>query len=182
MNSNTSGWTRWLTTRSIGLVAASLTAALTVTPSFAQTRAALVKNVDEPGRAPYQSVVDFNAGSGCGSNTSCNFVSFAAVPAGKRLVVEHLSVLTGVASGGQPTLLAFSNSPGCGNCSNRAVGTGWVNTDFSPGFGASFWAIDRPVYLFYEAGETPQIKMYATVNFIFVGNATVTGYLIDANN
>jgi hypothetical protein len=180
MSSNIMGWTRWLTTRSIGLFAASLMAALAVTPSFAQTRAALVKNVDEPGRTPYQSMVDFNAGSGCSSNT-CNFVSFAVVPTGKRLVVEHLSVLTGVASGGQPTLLAFSNSPGCGNCGNRAVVTGWVNTDYTV-FGASFWAIDRPVYLFYEAGETPQIKMYATASFSFVGNATVTGYLIDATN
>jgi hypothetical protein len=55
-------------------------------PLMAQIRAALVKNVDEPGRTPYQ------------STASCSvdligecFANFATVPAGKRLIVQHLS-------------------------------------------------------------------------------------------
>lgn len=180
MNSNTAGWTRRVTIRSIALIAASLMAALVMAPSFAQTRAALVKNVNEPGRTPYQSAVNFNPGTGC-SSAACNFVSFPVVPAGKRLVVKQLTILVGVATTGQPTVLAFSSSPGCSNCSNRAIVTGWVNAGLLTG-GVNFWAVDRPVHVFFEAGETPQIKMYASANFAFVGNATLHGYLIDATN
>lgn len=160
---------------------AVLAGALCATPALAQVGAAYVKNVDEAGRAPCQSQVDFNANSGCGGTANCSFVSFTAVPAGKRLVVQQLSLLTGVASPGHPTLVAFSNSPGCNSCSNRAVVTGWVNTGAAAGSG-SFWALDRPAHLHFEAGEIPQVKMYATASFTFVGNATLIGYLIDANN
>jgi hypothetical protein len=180
MNSNTAGWTRRVTIRSIALIAASLMAALVMAPSFAQTRAALVKNVDEPGRTPYQAAVEFNPGTGCASS-SCNFISFPVVPAGKRLVVEQVTILAAVATTGQPTVLAFGHSSFSVNASNRAIVTGWVNTGFSSG-GANFWAVDRPVRVFFEAGETPQIKMYASASFSFVGNATLHGYLIDATN
>lgn len=145
----------------------------------AQTRAALVKNVDEPGRAPYQSVIEFNAGTGC-IGTQCNIVSFAPVPAGKRLVVDHVSALVGVISGGQPTVTAFSNS-NCINCSNRALVTGWVNTGLALS-GSVFWALDRATTVYFEAGEIPQLKMLASASFAFVGNASLVGHLIDATN
>lgn len=145
----------------------------------AQTRAALVKNVDEPGRAPYQSVIEFNAGTGC-LGSQCNIVSFAPVPAGKRLVVDHVSALVGVVSGGQPTVTAFSNS-NCINCSNRALVTGWVNTGLAIS-GSVFWELDRATTVYFEAGEVPQLKMLASASFAFVGNASLVGHLIDATN
>jgi hypothetical protein len=55
-------------------------------PLLAQVRAALVQNVDDPGRIPYQGV------RACffQSNNFCT-VNFPPVPAGKRLVITHVS-------------------------------------------------------------------------------------------
>lgn len=56
-------------------------------PAIAQAvRAALVSNVDDPGRIPYQ------YGGDCSfyNDTSC-FVQGQPVPAGKRLVITHVS-------------------------------------------------------------------------------------------
>ncbi len=182
MDHRTQGRTRRPNLRTLAAIGALALGASLAGPATAQVRAALVKNVDEPGRAPYQAQVEFNANSGCGGASACNFVTFPAVPAGKRLVVQQLTILVGVVSPGQPTLLAFSNSPGCTNCGNRALVSGWVNTGQTPGLSTFYWTVDRPVFVFYEAGETPQVKMYATANFAFVGNATLHGYLIDATN
>lgn len=165
---------RWMV--GLGAVVALATGA----PAQAQTRAALVKNIDEPGRTPYQSVIEFNAGDGCTSNI-CNFVSFTPVPAGKRLVVDHLSAMVGVTGGGRPAVTAFSTSL-CTNCNNRALIAGWVDTGFTPVSGVNFWILDRPLTVYFEAGETPRLKMIATTNFSVVGNASLVGHLIDATN
>lgn len=55
-----------------------------VAPAHAQTKAALVQNVDEPGRSPYQELVYANSDS--------VLWTFSAVPAGMRLVVTHANV------------------------------------------------------------------------------------------
>jgi len=59
---------------------------------MAQVRPAIVKNVDEPARSPYQAYVHaaVGPGSACGTNF-CDF-SFPAVPANKRLAVTNVSV------------------------------------------------------------------------------------------
>jgi hypothetical protein len=66
-------------------------------PLLAQVRAALVQNVDEPGRNPYQEVV-FTI---CGGTQNCNF-SFSIVPPGKRLVVTHVNGFIDVRNGTLP--------------------------------------------------------------------------------
>lgn len=60
---------------------------LTAAAAEAQVRPAAVKNVDEPGRVPYQHV--FSAVPGADTGCGLNFCTkdFPAVPAGKRLVV-----------------------------------------------------------------------------------------------
>ena len=62
-----------------------LTAAgtLCAAPAKAQVKAALVQNVDEPARAPFQASVTL-------SWTGTNFASIA-IPAGKRLVIDYVS-------------------------------------------------------------------------------------------
>ena len=77
-------------------VATALALALAITeralvkPVLAQVRAALVQNVDEPGRTPFALF---------GSTSNSNFYSFS-VPAGQRYVVETT------------TGLCFENTPG----------------------------------------------------------------------
>ena len=75
-----------MTNRLLTLALAAALQTLYTPQLFAQARAALVKNVDEPGRSPYQAVqMTFN---NCGVY---GFAYFPAVPAGKRLVVTFVS-------------------------------------------------------------------------------------------
>ena len=56
-------------------------------PLMAQVRAALVKNIDEPGRNPYTAFLPCYSSS----TNSCT-AFFPAVPANMELVVQHISM------------------------------------------------------------------------------------------
>lgn len=71
---------------------------LCVPPVLAQTRAALVQSIDEPGRNPYQ---ETQSNTTCRGTTVCSF-SFATVPAGKRLVLTNISGYVDTAAGALP--------------------------------------------------------------------------------
>jgi hypothetical protein len=58
--------------------------------AFAQARPALVKDVDEPARSPFQFYVMASKASANCSTTLCSFVA-PPVPAGKRLVITGMS-------------------------------------------------------------------------------------------
>jgi hypothetical protein len=164
----------------LGLALVALAAVLPAGEALAQVRPAYVKNVDEPGRVPYQQMVEFSIAAPTCPVTSFCIVSFNAVPAGKRLVVEHLSMLIGVAGGGQPNLLAFGDQFST-NTGNVAI----VPPRFTPGVpvsGVVFWSLNEPVRVYYEAGQVPKVKVNASTNFGFVANASLHGYLIDASN
>jgi len=138
------------------------------------------KNVDEPGRIPYQQMVEFSpGGSGC-SGALC-LVPFSAVPAGKRLVIEHMSALLAVADGGVVRILAFGTGGVTNSENTMIIAPTFVNTGFSV-FGVTFWAIDRPVKVYYEPGTTPTLKIIVSNNLGIISNASVHGYLIDAAN
>lgn len=74
----------WLAAPALAIAAACV---LCAQPALAQTRAALVQSVDEPGRNPYQ---ESQSNPYCRGSTSCSF-NFATVPVGKRLVLTHIS-------------------------------------------------------------------------------------------
>ena len=80
----------------LALAAASL---LCAQPAVAQTRAALVQSIDEPGRNAYQ---ETQSNTTCRGTTSCVF-NFAAVPAGKRLVVTHIAGYVDTGAGTLPS-------------------------------------------------------------------------------
>ncbi len=162
------------------LIAGSLLLSLTAQKAISQIRAALSKNVDEPGRLPYQAEVDFG-GSCFGGNSFC-IVAFPPVPAGKRLVVEHVTALAFVRNGGQVNLFAF----GDGNSTNTG-NVALLQPTFSALYAADAfefaWSIDKPIKLYYEPGTTPKVKIQASVGFgAFASNMTLHGYLIDAAN
>jgi hypothetical protein len=85
-----------------GLTTLAAIGSYTAKPLWAQVKAALVQNVDEPGRNPYSSTVTFFNAPPCapdGSGTTCALI-FQPVPAGKRLVATtshgcHFSEITG---------------------------------------------------------------------------------------
>jgi hypothetical protein len=173
---------RALALTSVLVVVAGFFLSLVAERAVAQVRAALVKNIDEPGRMPYQRIETFlPTAPECLNPTICT-LSFAAVPAGKRLVVEQMSMLLFVSTGGKPTFLAFGDgfNP---NVSNVEI----LEPDFtlSPvgASGADSWSINRSVRVYYGAGEIPRLKVRASDDFApFFSNATLHGYLIDAAN
>jgi len=133
-------------------------------PAIAQIKAALVKNVDEKGRAPYQQSAFVQctvAGAGL-----CDYY-FPPVPAGKRLVVEHISANVYGPSGVNGIFLVVGG-----------------NTSFAlPGHTlalSSLYAVNEVVLGFYEAGQTPLFRMAtAVVDPNSSAAVTLTGYLVD---
>lgn len=91
-------------------------------PAAAQTRAAMVQSVDEPARNPYQQTL---SDVSCRGTLVCSF-NFGLVPAGKRLVLTHISGYVDTANGALPN--------------------GFVSSDFGgPGFAAlSFTGVRGP--------------------------------------
>jgi len=85
--------TRLLVPGAVLLAIFAVISSINLPKAVAQTiRAALIKNIDEPARSPYQAYVHAAVGptTGCGLNF-CDF-AFPAVPANKRLAVTDISV------------------------------------------------------------------------------------------
>jgi|SRR5579871_4259780 len=115
----------------LAVILASLGTLIGENRALAQAvRAALVQNVDEPGRNAYsESASCF--GNGC-------FAIFSAVPAGKRLVVKFIN--GGVGLGG--VALDFGG--------HRADTNARV-------FLATSSLINAPTLAYFDAGETPYV-------------------------
>jgi hypothetical protein len=144
--------------------------------AVAQIRAALIKNVDEPGRLPYVHQVDV---------FPCNFqcqADFPAVPAGKRLVVEHVSALI-VMNPGTPPIPFLWLDENTASSSNfiRAV----VQGNFSVSVRSdnlNFLTLNRDVRTYYESGTTPRLNVFDMPPNGLSQSFVLTGYLIDATN
>ncbi|HET9269366.1 MAG TPA: hypothetical protein VFO31_14430 [Vicinamibacterales bacterium] len=127
-------------------------------PAIAQIRAAVVKNVDEKGRIPFQ------ATSLCVSAfpaPNC-FVTFPAVPAGKRLVIEYVSAEFNLSPNFQPAAALTNVSGGI----NHPLPTFFR-------FGANYGVSSR-LLLYAEAGQQPVLNAFGTS-----GSGNIAGYLVD---
>jgi hypothetical protein len=132
---------------------------------FAQVKAAMVQDVDQPARQPFQATVQMGPGN----------LSFVAVPipSGKRLVVEYVAINGAAASSGggiQPYILINSS----------VNGGAAVNYYLSPTPSAN-----APTQ--FQVSE--QVKIYADTLAIgpayagfapsfLVFNATISGHLV----
>jgi hypothetical protein len=135
-------------------------------PVLAQVRAALVKNIDERGRTPFTQHLNCdNTGS-----TGCQ-AFFSAVPANKRLVIEHVNGAVQTAS----------------NLSNVAFGSALATLQFIPfqlqsTAGAdNIYIANQPLLAYFEAGQAPfyfVIIQPGATEFIN-GQLTITGYSVD---
>ena len=170
-------------------VAAVLLIITVVSPRAVQAlTAALVKNVDEPGRTPWETRSQFlpNAG-GCYSPTDCYNYSdgtgnavfdLRPVPAGKRWVVQ--SVSGGMVGGyGRNTNITLTNSRG----GIIFDGMKWVfagpfmqGTDFSAGL------FSEKMFATFGPGETPTVRVTASPSLNGYSVIVFSGYLIDATN
>lgn len=157
-----------------GLAVLMVLGAFAAKPLLAQIRAALVKNVDERGRIPYQSEVF------CRSTTAgeagCN-ARGPEVPAGKRLVVEHVSTSIRITSGVGFTELFVS--------SGVSFGFGVTPASYlqplylSSGFGADRYVQSGAILQYFEAGDIPAIHVSATAKASLELVGLISGYLVD---
>jgi hypothetical protein len=141
-------------------------------PSTANAqKPALIKNVDERGRVPYQEHVNFAQDASRCSMFRCA-VSFPPVPAGFRLVITHASAFYRLATGGTFPYTTLG-----------ADGIeGWALMLPTPVLsGSNFYITSSPVTYYVEPGSSPTLFMYGqyvTNNGSANAEATVIGYLV----
>lgn len=169
----------------LAVVAAVL--ALGGTEVVAQVRAALIKNVDEPWRTPWETRSQFlpNAGGCFGTSDCYNYSESAqsalfdlrAVPAGKRWVVQSA---TGMLVGGA----GRTNQIEIGYPRGGIVfdGTKWgFAGPFSTGVSFSPAIFNASLNISFGPGETPFVRVVAAPSLSGYSVLVFSGYLIDAN-
>jgi hypothetical protein len=140
-------------------------------PLLAQIRAALVKNIDEPGRSPYQSVSHGTPGT----PTFC-VTEFAPIPPNKRLVVEHLSAYA-VLTGGTSASAVIEGKFSAPNLVNgpEVFFTATSVPD-------QRWAANQQMTVYVEPGGVPRVELSIPL-FTFgprcTAHGTLSGHLID---
>ena len=153
-------------------------------PAFAQVRAAIVQNVDEPGRNPYASTVffangfEFPAGGTC-SSSQCE-LHFQAVPAGKRLVVTHVVGNVYVDTPGviSPVLLFPLGNANLGT--TMMLPSGLMAGTYQ---GSNMIGISSEVHAYFESGAIPAIAIVPIGSISVLGSRgstaiTLSGYLV----
>jgi hypothetical protein len=151
--------------------AVAVIGAFSAKPVIAQIRAALVQNVDEPGRNPYQETQFVICAA-----QNCNF-TFATVPAGKRLVLTHVNGTVNTAGGTVPITLIQSSLGG------SPFATVWVPlTKSTVHSNATRFMISSDVLAYFGPGEQPSgfDGLFSTPDS-FVGGAQLmlTGYYVN---
>jgi len=149
------------------LLLAMFAAVLAPRNAAAQTRAALVQNVDEPGRSPYQE----SASAVCFATCT---ITFSAVPAGMRLVVTHINGSMDTIGTGASPRVVFG-----GIMTLPTVRGIVVRSDAQMIF-------NHELLMYFDAGARPVVFGDFTLGLLgsttdrFGGpsNATLTGYLV----
>ncbi len=150
------------------VLVAIVTGAFTAGPAMAQAvRAALVSNVDDPGRIAYQASSDCSSPQGvliCGT--------FPPVPAGKRLVITHVSgyFLT-VDTTGLLKLPFLASTPDSQ--------TSWFTTTYQGAGGTGgFFVFNQETLAYYDVGFSPKVGVLGVSGF---AQFTLSGYLLDCS-
>jgi hypothetical protein len=137
-------------------------------PAFGQVRAALMQDRDNKARNYYQTT-----NLSCGYALNLCSTDLPVVPAGKRLVIEHIS---GEADTSGPNDL-YRASLWTKNQSVSAY------LEFGPAILTPNNLYARPfnqvVFAAFDAGQTPQLTLQTTGNVAFAWQAVITGYMID---
>jgi len=152
----------------------------TAKPLLAQIRAALVQNVDEPGRTPYQSTLVFKQGTGGCGITACTLI-FGSVPNGKRLVATNLMGTVFVDTPGIILPLKFSGLTGVPTLLQAGVFPGPVGNE-------NVFAVNAEIHAVFDSGPiAPQMNIVATTPISLdttgetSGIMTLSGYLLDCS-
>jgi len=119
-----------------------------------------VVDVDNPDRAVYQ---EFAGVASCQSYNWCQ-VGFPAVPAGKRLVVDHISCIA-TASKVEPKANYVVSLSG-------NLAPNWFFADVR----GTRIVVDKSTHWIVEAGATPSLAINETVSRLVSMSCTMTGH------
>jgi hypothetical protein len=128
---------------------------------------AIASLVDDPGRTPYVAFADATTG------TNVCFFTFPAVPAGKRVVIQHVSgflTLSAPPSVLEGTLL----SPGLTN----------IHFNVPPSPTGTTTSFDNPILYYVEGGQAPSANISAGAVLFNPGSiqgVQLIGYELDCN-
>jgi len=137
-------------------------------PLLAQVRAALVQDRDEPARNFYQS------SNFCSTPTSgfC-IVDFPAVPANKRLIVQHVSAIMTMPAQNTITSVDLRQKSGS------------IGSFFAPiaapanAAGSAYYSINEGVLNSFDTGAIPEFIVFTSSSATFTTVVTLSGYMID---
>ena len=136
---------------------------------------AIVSDMNDPGRVPYQSSVYGTSQSNCSTGNECYFV-FPTVPAGHRLVIQHVSAFIQASAGAAPVRVGLP-------LSNNQDTTTFLAAAQSTAYG-SLIAFDQPVLVYVDAGLSPRVavSLSSTPADPNAGqSAFLSGYLLDCS-
>jgi hypothetical protein len=140
-------------------------------PAIAQAvRAAVVKNIDEKGRIPYQAQIN------CTGYSVCN-VGLSPVPAHSRLVVEHIGLQAVVDTGSQVMFTALGAESGVFN--QLSSYDMLLATFQGEAFGYDTYIVSGPALTYFEAGQTPGVIFELSLGITTRITGQISGYLVD---
>jgi hypothetical protein len=134
-------------------------------PAPAQTRAAVVKNIDERGRTP------FGQTASCITSSTVCVAIFPAVPANKRLVVEHVNGYVRTTGNLLYLAVLYGNNPLFHYIFFQIQGSDQSNN--------SIYIANQPTLTYFEAGQTPNFVVNIKSAADIAAQLTITGYLVD---
>jgi hypothetical protein len=132
-------------------------------------------SVDDPGRVAYQSQIDMSLGC---SGTACTF-TFPLVPAGHRVVVQHITGIVGYNT--PPTVITVSTCVG-GSCGSGETYVSNFYAPIPPGLLIS--QFDWPALVYVDSSTTAVATVELFGNSSHFGGpgiqkVTLTGYELD---
>jgi hypothetical protein len=149
-------------------------------PAAHGQKPALVQNIDEKGRNPYQQTIQFTptsptAAASCSSG-SCT-VSFKTVPAGYRLVVTQVTAAFAAASTGDAERLAVLASI-TSTTPQTSVDIAVLPT---PTLSGGIQTLNAAVTFYVEPGLIPYMLLSNVLSTGSEVTVSITGYLVNLN-
>jgi hypothetical protein len=168
-----------------GLVMLATIGSFTAKPLLAQIRAALIASIDEPGRAPYESLATFFASSPvcavAGGGTGCN-LDFPSVPAGKRLVLTNITGVIFVTSPGLVRDLQLGSTT---VAFRGLIPSALIGPILAPLGGTdNMVGVSASVKHFFDAGDHPRLLVTTEptqLSNLDISEITLSGYLVDCS-
>jgi hypothetical protein len=156
----------YLAFSAVAVISAAVIGSVFAQPLWAQVKAALVRDIDTPALAPFRGTISFTLPALNG-----NGGLLTTVPAGKRLVIEHVSYSAGLPTGQQVVYAALT----AGSTTAHVLQINVPHASVNPNF--VIQDASQPLKAYFEAGDQVGVTMSQTGS---VGNVSLyaTGYYV----